>query len=84
MLELWEAHMAPRPHLLPLVSHYTLEASVELHLSFLLDPTSLPLVIAAAQNHGEVLYGDLLYMSRSWCHSIHNMRMNLLKVFGIL
>ena len=84
VLELWEAHMAPRPHLLPLVSHYTLEASVELHLPFLLDPTSLPLVITAAENHGEVLYGDLLYMSRSWCHSIHNMRMNLLNVFGIL
>ena len=84
MLQLWETYMPSRPQLLPLVSHYTLGASVELHLSFLLDPTSLPLVITAAQTHGEVLYGDLLYMSRSWCHSIHNMRMNLLKVFGIL
>ena len=77
--------MAARPHLLSLVSHHTLGGSVELHvLSFLLDPTSLPLVISAAQVHGEVLYGDLLYMSRAWCSSIHNMRMKLLKVYGIL
>ena len=83
VLEMWEAYMAPRPHLLPLVSHYTL-GTPETHLSFLLDPTSLPLVITAAQNFGEVLYRDLLYMSRSWCHSIHTMRMSLLKVYGIL
>ena len=76
--------MAPRPHLLPLVSHYTLGTNVETQLSFLLDPTSLPLVISAAQEYGEVLYGDLLYMSRVWCSSIHNMRINLLKVYGIL
>ena len=76
--------MAHRPHLLPLVSHHTLDASVKLHLSFLLDPTSLPLVISAAQEYGEVLYGDLLYMRRVWCSSIHNMRINLLKVYGIL
>ena len=84
VLEQWEGHMAPRLHLLPLVSHHTLGASVELHLSFLLDPTSLPLVISAAQEYGEVLYQDLLYMSRVWCSSIHNMRINLLKVYGIL
>ena len=76
--------MTPRPYLVPLVSHYTLGASAQLHLSFLLDPTSLPLVISAAQEYGEVLYGDLLYMSRVWCSSIHNMRINLLKVYGIL
>ena len=84
VLRLWENHLATRPHLLPLVSHYTLGATVELHLSFLLDPTSLPLVITAAQAHGEVVYQDLLYMSRVWCHSIHQMRMNMLKVYGIL
>ena len=84
VLEQWEGHMAPRLHLLPLVSHHTLGASVELHLSFLLDPTSLPLVISAAQEYGEVLYQDLLYMSRVWCSSIHNMRINLLKVYGTL
>ena len=75
--------MTPRPYLVPLVSHYTLGASAQLHLSFLLDPTSLPLVIAAAQVQGEVLYRDLLYMSRAWCHSIDKMRINMLKVYGI-
>ena len=80
-VQLWAAHMADRPHLLHVVSHYSL-GSQEDSLSFLLNPSSCPLVIAAAQQYGSGVYEDCHYMARVWCHSTHKLRIQLLKLYG--
>ena len=82
-VQLWAAHMVERPHLLPVVSHYTLGTLPDC-LAFLLDPSSCPGTINAAQEHGQTVYQDCLYMSRVWCHSNHRLRMKMLKLKGII
>ena len=80
----WSSHMEDRPHLLPLVVAHTTQGTVEDHMAILMDPTSCPLIISAAQEMGETVYSDCLYMSRVWCHSIHHLRMKLFKQHSIL
>ena len=82
-VQLWAAHMADRPHLLPVVSYYSL-GTREDSLSFLLNPSSCPLVIGAAQQHGPSVYDDCHFMARVWCHSIHSLRIKLLKLNGFI
>ena len=47
-------------------------------LQLLLDCSSIPEVILAAQLSGEIIYNDLFYIGRSWCFSIHRERMKML------
>ena len=47
-------------------------------MQFLLDCSSLPEVIYMAQHHGEQVYSDLFYLSRTWCFTLHRERMKRL------
>ena len=47
-------------------------------LQLLLDCSSLPEVILAAQHNGDQIYNDLFYIGRTWCFSIHRERMKRL------
>ena len=47
-------------------------------MQFLLDPACIPEVILSAQTHGDDIYGDIFYIGRSWCFSIHRERMKRL------
>ena len=47
-------------------------------IQFLLDCSSLPPVIRAAQEHSDRIYSDLFYLSRTWCFGIHRERMKRL------
>ena len=47
-------------------------------MQFLLDCSSLPEVIRAAQVHGDQVYNHLFYLTRSWCFSLHRDRMKRL------
>ena len=44
-------------------------------LQFLLDCSTIPSVIKAAQIHGFEVYNELFYLTRTWCFSIHRQRM---------
>ena len=59
--------LAYSPHLQPLVHHH-LQGSPEEAIALLLDPSSVPLVIAAAQAHGQGVYLQTHYLSRVFCH----------------
>ena len=54
---------------------YVLSNSTQKTMQFLLDCTALPEVILSAQQHGEQVYTDLFYMSRTWCFALHRERM---------
>ena len=61
-----------------IVTKSLLTASPKSHLQLLLDCSSLPEVISAAQLFGETIYNDLFYVARSWCFTIHRERMKRL------
>ena len=44
-------------------------------VQFLLDCSVLPEVIKSVQIHGDHILGDLFYLSRNWCFSLHKQRM---------
>ena len=48
-------------------------------IQFLLDCSVLPLVVHCAQVHGDRIYRDLFYLSRTWCFALHRERMKRLK-----
>ena len=80
---LWTEFLAARPLLQPVVAEYTL-GSLESSLQFLLNPSALPSVIRAAQLLGQGVYSDCHYLSRTWCHSTHVLRLKLLKDRGFI
>ena len=67
-----------KPTLLPVVRKYTLETSPEQAVQFLLDCTVLPEVISLTQVHGQFVHDSLLYLTRTYCFSLHKMRLKFL------
>ena len=47
-------------------------------MQFLMDCSSLPIVVKAAQQCSNDLVSRLFHVSRNWCYSIHRARMNIL------
>ena len=68
-VHLYIEQTAALPHLKPLVLHY-LQGSSEESMSFILDPSSLPLIKAAAQSPSQVLDRQVHYLTRLWCSPI--------------
>ena len=77
----WSAFLVPRPWLFPLVSHYTLGDDSQ-HLHFLLDPSTLPMVLSAAKTNNMMLSG-CFYLARTWNFTIHLTRQKLMKLWNI-
>ena len=50
-------------------------------MQFFLDCSVMPLVIAAVQEHGEIIHFHLFKITRCWCRSLHQARMRLLGRF---
>ena len=65
----WSAFLVPRPWLFPVVAHHTL-GDDQLRLQFLLDASTLPMVIASNKCTPEIL-PSCLYLARTWNFSIH-------------
>ena len=61
-----------------LVTSFLLSSSTQKMMQFLLDCSVLPEVIRGAQLHGEQIYSDIFYLSRTWCFAIHRERMKRL------
>ena len=49
-------------------------------VQFLLDCSSMPIVINICQSYGYHIQGRLFYISRNWCYSIHRSRMTIMKL----
>ena len=68
----------PNPVSFSIVTSSLVIASPKFLLQLLLDCSSLPEVIAAAQNYGDTIYNDIFYIARTWCFTIHRERMKRL------
>ena len=79
----WTVQLSKKAHLQPLIALIAASHPDEF-LAFLLDPSSVPGVIQAAQTYGATVYQDCHHLSRVWCYGNHIMRMKLLKFFGYL
>ena len=82
-VKLWTIQLSKKPHLQPLIAAIVASHPNEI-LAFILDPSSVPGVIRAAQVHGKAVLQDCHHLSRVWCYSNHRRRMKLLKFFGYL
>ena len=82
-VQLWALQIAKKPHLRPLIAAIAAAHPDEI-LAFILDPSSVPGVIRAAQAQGKLVYKDCHHLSRVWCYGNHKMRMKYLKFFGYL
>ena len=69
---------AQLPLLAPIIHEYLYAQENDLTMQFLLDCSTLPLVIAARQLHGQNIYVALFKLTRTWCFSIHRSRQQLL------
>ena len=82
--KMWASYVADKPALKILIPIDSEEfASWEPSMEFLLDPTSHPATIRVSQTHGVGIFSSLLYLTRTWCHSIHTRRRKLLKLLNI-
>ena len=78
-----EKYLQDKPILLPLVKFYN-TSDDHLNVQFLLDPSTCPEVILAVQESGSGVLADLFYLTRTWCHSHHTKRMNLLRLYNVI
>ena len=81
LISLWSAFLVSRPWLFPVVSHYTLGDN-QIFLQFLLDPSTLPLVISATQSNPDIL-SSCFYLTRTWNFSIHLTRLKIRKQWNL-
>ena len=77
----WSAFLVPRPWLLPIVAHHTMNGD-KLNMQFLLDPSVLPLVISSVKENPDVLQ-SCFYLSRTWNFSIHLARQKMRKLWNL-
>ena len=70
--------LADLPLLTPIFHSYLYCSDPDLQLQFLLDCSTLPLVISARQFFGEIIHQSLFKFTRTWCWSLHNARKRIL------
>ena len=75
---LWSEFLKDNLHLLPVVKKYCVDCHPTSHLQFLLNCTVLPEVISLSQIHGKTVHDSLLYLTRTYCYSMHKARLKLL------
>ena len=49
-------------------------------VQFLLDCSTIPLVISSSQTYGTDIMSELFYITRNWCYGLHRKRMELLNL----
>ena len=73
----WLAKSATNPFLHQLLIKILVSAPPTL-CQFLLDPSTLPEVIALTQIHGDNILRDVFYLTRTWCYSVYKSRQRIL------
>ena len=70
--------LANLPQLTPVFHNYFSCDDPCLQMQFLLDCSTLPLVILARQHFGDVVHRSIFKFTRTWCWSLHNARKRFL------
>ena len=83
VFSLWAAFIRDKPILLPVIKKYTIDCPATLQVQFLLDCTVLPEVVYLVQQHGVSVLDSLLYLTRTFCFSLHKARLKLLGKWNI-
>ena len=83
VVSLWSKYLMDKPNLLPVIQSYTVGSNSPLFVQLLLDCTVLPEVISLVQLHGSGVHDSLLYMTRSFCFSVHKARLKLLGKWNV-
>ena len=78
VFSLWAEFLKDNPLFLPIIVKYTITHNSSHQLQFLLDCTVLPDVISLTQRHGSSVHDSLLYLTRTYCYSLHKERLKLL------
>ena len=71
--------LASNPIYKPIVDSYLFSNDDDLKVQFLLDCSTLPLVITAHQTFGTMVHQALFKFNRTWCWSLHLARQRLLR-----
>ena len=66
------------PLLQPVLDAYLFTNDDDIKMKFLLDCSSLPMVIRASQLFGDRIYAVLFILTRTWCRSLHRARLRKL------
>ena len=78
VLSLWADHMQEKSNLMPIIMKYSNNHDSSLFIQFLLDCTVLADVRELKKQLGDWVYDSLLYLTRTFCFSIHKSRLKLL------
>ena len=85
---LWNDYTLDKPIIREIIFSYQNEPSIPSNwnpeIQLLLDPTACPSVISASQTHGAGILHHILYLTRTWCHSLHSRRQKLLKLLNVI
>ena len=85
---LWNDYTLDKPIIREIIFSYQNEPSIPSNwnpeIQLLLDPTVCPSVISASQTHGAGILHHILYLTRTWCHSLHSRRQKLLKLLNVI
>ena len=81
VIKLWSDFMVPRQYLFPVIS--TLTQSEDSLMQLLLDPSSIPSIIASNRVHSDIL-PCCFYLSRTWAYALHLKRSRLMKIWNLL
>ena len=78
VFSLWADHMQDNQVLIPVIVKYTTTSDPTQLVQFLLDCTVLHDVISLQQKFGNWVHDSLLYLTRTFCFSMHKARLKLL------
>ena len=70
--------MQEKPDLMSVIMKYTANSESSLFVQFLLDCTVLPDVRDLKKQLGDWVHDSLLYLTRTFCFSVHKSRLKLL------
>ena len=84
VIKLWSTYLRDHPELLQVIKCYTVGEKSLQFPQLLLDCTVLPEVITLVQQYGSCVHDSLLYLTRSFCFSVHKARLRLLGKWNTL
>ena len=70
--------LVSNPIFKPIVDAYLFGSDDDLRLHFLVDCSTLPMIISAYQMFGDIVHKFMFKISRNWCRSLHRQRLKLL------
>ena len=84
VLSLWAAAAQDNPTIQPILTQYSTTTDTALFVQFLLDCTVLPEVIVQSQIEGKKFQAIFLYLTRTFCFSVHKSRLTLLGKWNVV